>query len=144
MKSSDRHSAQEAFTPSKPKWNDLIFAILFYAQFFAFSELPQGRSSLLLLPRATNKTSPPVALSVICLRTVGNAGGDLSGNSSSALTLSMGTAYLLACIAALGLVLGIIALWLTRTFTRAILEIALLFSVVSTVGYAIYLWITKL
>lgn len=81
---------------------------------------------------------------MICLRTVTNAGGDLTGNSSNAPTLNLNLAYILALIAALGLVFAIIALWLTRTFTRAILEIALLFSVVSTVGYAIYLWITKL
>jgi hypothetical protein len=47
-------------------------------------------------------------------------------------------------IAAAGFVIGLIGLWLTKTFTKAMLEIALLLSVVSTVGYAIYLWITKL
>ncbi len=88
-KSFANSAAGEAFAPTKPKWNDIIFAILFYAQFFAFS----GSKSLdPLFCFACAKANIvvyaiAVALSVICLRTVANAGGDLSGDASNGLTV---------------------------------------------------------
>jgi hypothetical protein len=134
----DLHRA-ELFTPSKPKWNDvrslvfpaqsvsanvetsqLIFAILFWAHFAAF-----------------------IALSVIALRTVGNAGGTLAGDGPNGPTLNLNTAYLLALICAAGFVCALIFLWITKTFTKIILEISLFLSVAFSVGYAVYLWIEK-
>ncbi|KAK9900425.1 DUF580-domain-containing protein [Cystobasidium minutum MCA 4210] len=108
----------EMFTPTKPKWNDIIFLILFWAQFGAF-----------------------VALSVICLRAVGDSGGSIGGDSDGGLTLNLNTAYLLALIAAAGFVLSIVLLWIAKTFTKIILEICLLLSVAFSIGYAIYLWV---
>jgi len=110
----------EKFAPSKPKWNDLFFFILFWAHFAAF-----------------------VALSVIALRTVANAGGSITGDASNGLTLNLNTAYLLALIAAAGFVLAILLLFLAKTFTKVILEISLFLAVAMSVGYAIYLWIEK-
>lgn len=81
--------------------------------------------------------------------------------------LNLNTAYLLALIAAAGLVLSILLLWIAKTFTKIvslvsyhsfyfakgtiltmhcykqILEICLLLSVAFSIGYAIYLWIEK-
>ena len=38
----------EAFAPARPKWNDIFFAILFYAQFFAFSESKSSKIPLFI------------------------------------------------------------------------------------------------
>ena len=46
----------DKFAPAKPKWNDLFFALLFYAQFAAF-----------------------IAISVISLRALSNTGSNRSG-----------------------------------------------------------------
>ncbi|KAM0750747.1 DUF580-domain-containing protein [Meredithblackwellia eburnea MCA 4105] len=122
--SQDYGNKQDKFDNMKPKWNDLIFAILFIAQFLGF-----------------------VAVSVIALKNLNNVGGGLgsqgSRNSSSSITLDSSTAYLLALVSAAGLVFSILLLGMVRAFTTVILEITLLLSVVLSVAYAIYLWYIK-
>jgi len=87
----------------KPKWNDLIFAILFYAQFGAF-----------------------IAVSVIALRALAQTGGQRSGglgDTGSSITIDRSVAYLFALIAAAALVLSIIFLMIVRAFTKVIIEV---------------------
>ena len=89
---------------ARNRWNDIIFAVLFLAQFFGH-----------------------VALGVISLRALpasDSTGGTLGGSGSS-VTLDSSTAYLLAIICAAGLVFSILLLGLVRIFARAILEICL-------------------
>lgn len=120
--SQDYGNKVDKFEAVKPKWNDLIFGILFVAQFLGF-----------------------VALSVISLRALGasNSTGSLGKSGGSAITLNSSTAYLLAIISGAALVFAILGLLLVRTFTTAILEISLFLSVVISVAYAVYLWIQK-
>lgn len=53
------------------------------------------------------------------------------------------TAYLLAIISGAGLVLSCLLLLMVKLFTTAILEITLFLSVLTTVAYAVYLYIQK-
>lgn len=103
------------------RWNDLVFAVLFIAQFLGF-----------------------VAVSVIALRALGasNDTGGL-GDVGNSITLNSGTAYLLAIIAGAALVFSVILLLIVRAFTKIILEITLLLSVLLNIAYAVYLWIVK-
>lgn len=120
--SNDYGQKNEKFQEVKPKWNDLIFAILFWVQLLGF-----------------------IALSVISLRAIGKSesGGGLGQTGGTSITLDLSTAYLLAIIAGAGLVFSILLLLLVRAFTKIILEITLLLSVVLSVAYAAYLWYVK-
>ncbi|GAA99936.1 uncharacterized protein L969DRAFT_93427 [Mixia osmundae IAM 14324] len=114
-----KQEEDEKFSPQKPKWNDLIFALLFLAQFGAF-----------------------IALSVITLRTISSSGGNLTGGSTG-VTFNRQTAYLFALIAPVGFVLAICFLAIVRAFTKIILEITLLLSVALSIGTAVYAFIEK-
>jgi hypothetical protein len=107
---------------SLPRWNDLIFGLLFLAQFGAY-----------------------VAISVISLRALGasSSGGGLGQGGGTSLTLNSSTAYLLAIISGTGLILSIAALGIVRMFPTFVLELSLLLSVLLSVAYAVYLWYVK-
>ncbi|EPQ32152.1 uncharacterized protein PFL1_00349 [Pseudozyma flocculosa PF-1] len=104
----------------KPKWNDVIFAILFLAVFAGF-----------------------VAVSVISLRGYATSGINETvgsdGNASSTLNGSTAIMWLLCCGVALGL--SVIYLFLVRTFTTFILEATLLLTTLANIAYAVYLWV---
>ncbi|GAA5981605.1 hypothetical protein JCM5350_008046 [Sporobolomyces pararoseus] len=107
----------------KPKWNDLIFALLFLAQLGAF-----------------------IAISVVSLRALPaseNTGG-LGNSGGTAVTFNSSFAWLLSIICGAGLVFSIILLVIVRMFTKIILEITLLLAVLLSVAYAVYLWVEKM
>ncbi|BGP17741.1 hypothetical protein JCM10213_005322 [Rhodosporidiobolus nylandii] len=112
----------EKFEPVKPRFNDLIFALLFLAQLGAF-----------------------IAISVVSLRALPSSSDDggLGQNGGSSITLNSSTAYLLAIICGAALVFSILLLMIVRAFTKIILEICLLLAVAFSIAYAIYLWIEK-
>jgi hypothetical protein len=104
---------------TKPKWNDLFFAILFLAQFLGFIAVAV------------------IALRALSLRNV----GDTLGSGGNSVTLDQSTAYVFAFISALGLLLAVLFLGFVRMFTKICIEVTLALSVLVSVGYAIYLWI---
>ena len=84
-----------------------------------------------------------IAVAVISLRayaqTNGNRGAAGLGTKGQSITFDRSTAYLFAIISGAGLVFSILSLMIVRAFTKIILEIALILSVIVTVAYAIYL-----
>ncbi|KIY53121.1 integral to plasma membrane protein [Fistulina hepatica ATCC 64428] len=111
------------FRPKK-RVNDPIFLVLFIAQFAGY-----------------------IVLSVISLSSwTGNSGGGEGlgqGNDGTSVTLNSSTAYLLLLVTAAALVLSISYLMLTRMFTRLIMHITLILSIVLNIGICIYYWYTK-
>lgn len=106
------------FDDVKPKWNDLIFALIFLAQLGAF-----------------------IAIAVISLRALPaseSTGGLGSVGNSTTINASIG--WLLAIIAGAGFVFSGILLFIVKTFTKIILEICLVLSLITTIGYAIYMY----
>ncbi|GAA5991163.1 hypothetical protein JCM10908_006567 [Rhodotorula pacifica] len=109
------------FDDMKPKWNDLIFALIFLAQLGAF-----------------------IAIAVISLRALPaseSTGGIGSIGNATTINASMG--WMLAIIAGAGFVFSALLLLIVRTFTKIIFEICLLLSLVTTIGYAIYMYTQK-
>ncbi|GAA6016250.1 hypothetical protein JCM10207_000445 [Rhodosporidiobolus poonsookiae] len=117
-----QYAMGEKFEVPKPKFNDLIFALLFLAQLGAF-----------------------IAISVISLRALPSSSdtGGLGNSSGSAITLNSSTAYLLTIICGAALVFSIILLMIVRAFTKIILEITLALAVLLSIAYAVYLWVIK-
>lgn len=111
----------ERFAPAKPKFNDLIFAILFILVFLGYT----GLSVYVLREYAISGVS-------------GGIGGNTGGFSG---TLNQHTAILLSLSCGVALIFSALYLVLVRVATRAILEITLALSVLFSVGYAVYLWI---
>ncbi|GAA5834676.1 hypothetical protein JCM3766R1_003637 [Sporobolomyces carnicolor] len=111
------------FDDVKPKWNDVIFALLFLAQLGAF-----------------------IAISVISLRALPSSSdtGGLGNPNGTAVTLNSSVAWLLSIICGFALLASIVLLVIVRAFTKIILEITLLLSVVLSVAYAVYLWVEKM
>ncbi|OJA18624.1 hypothetical protein AZE42_01778 [Rhizopogon vesiculosus] len=126
------------FQPKK-RINDIFFLIFFILQFVGF-----------------------VVLSVIALSgfVSGNGGGGLgNGQTGSSVTLNRHTIYLLLFVTAAGLVLSLSYLMLARMFTRALMHITLVLSIILNMqvhpaaqipcyvdrlfsGICIYYWIT--
>ncbi|KAG1799715.1 plasma-membrane choline transporter-domain-containing protein [Suillus plorans] len=111
------------FEPKK-QVNDILFLVLFILQFAGF-----------------------VALSGIALSGyVSNNGlGGGVGNGSqvgSSVTLNRHTAYLLLFVTAAALVLSIAYLILARIFTRALMHITLVLSIILNIAICVYYWIT--
>ncbi|KAH6913822.1 integral to plasma membrane protein [Coprinopsis sp. MPI-PUGE-AT-0042] len=114
------------FQPKK-KLNDPIFLVLFVLQLLGFA-----------------------AVSAIALNTwikEGGLGGGLgkqsSGRTGSAVTLNRHTVYLLLLVTAVAVLLSAIYLMLTRAFTRIIMHITLVLTILLNIGICIYYWITK-
>lgn len=111
------------FQPKK-RVNDILFLILFILQFAGF-----------------------VALSGIALSgyVSSNGLGGGVGNGSqvgSSVTLNRHTAYLLLFVTAAALVLSIAYLMLARIFTRALMHITLVLSIILNIAVCVYYWIT--
>ncbi|KAJ9106065.1 hypothetical protein QFC20_004127 [Naganishia adeliensis] len=110
------------FRPKK-RFNDPFFAIAFVAVFAGF-----------------------VALSAITIRQFvryNGAGGGFGGISGSTRTLDYHTVYLLLVASGLALVLAFVWLMIVRAFTRVIMEITLVLSVVFNIGVCVYYFVMK-
>jgi hypothetical protein len=83
-----------------------------------------------------------IAISVISLRALpaSEGTGGLGNSGGTAVTLNSSVAWLLSIICGAALVFSIFLLVLVRAFTKIILEITLLLSVLLSVAYAVYLW----
>ena len=114
----DNYQGQR-FEPSKPKFNDIPFAILFICVFGGF-----------------------VAVSVISLYGFSNSSsGTISTAGGVSRTLNGQTAVILMFSSALALVLSVLYIFLVRTFPKIILEATLALSVLTTIAYCVYLWV---
>ena len=104
----------ERFAPQKPKFNDIIFAILFILVFGGY-----------------------VAVSVISLRgfSARSAASISAGGTGIGATLNGQTAVILMFCAGVSLLLSILYIFLVRTFPKFILEATLILSVLTTVAY---------
>ncbi|TFK44695.1 plasma-membrane choline transporter-domain-containing protein [Crucibulum laeve] len=115
----------DRFKPKK-RINDPIFLILFVLQFLGFA-----------------------ALSGIALNSwisEGGLGGGLGktgGKTGAAVTLNRSTVYLLLLVTAAAILLSVVYLLLTRAFTRMIMHITLILSILLNIGICVYYWITK-
>ncbi|KAI0369721.1 DUF580-domain-containing protein [Pilatotrama ljubarskyi] len=113
----------ERFKPKK-RINDPIFLILFIAQLVGFIIIS--------------------AITISKFSSSGGLGGGVgSDNTGTRVTLDYHTVYLLLFITAAGLLLSSLYLILTRMFTRAIMHITLVLSILLNIGICIYYWITK-
>ncbi|CAA7263158.1 unnamed protein product [Cyclocybe aegerita] len=115
----------DRFKPKK-KINDPIFLVLFVLQLLGFA-----------------------ALSGIALNewiSQGGLGGGLGksgGQTGTSVTLNRSTVYLLLLITAAAVLLSIVYLMLTRMFTKMIMHITLVLTILLNIGICIYYWITK-
>jgi len=76
----------------------------------------------------------------------GGLGGGLGSGgvkSGTAVTLNRSTAYLLLLVTGAALLLSIVYLMLVRAFTKAIMHITLVLSILLNIGICVYYWITK-
>ncbi|KAJ8590242.1 DUF580-domain-containing protein [Rhizopogon salebrosus TDB-379] len=110
------------FQPKK-RVNDIFFLIFFILQFAGF-----------------------VAISVISISSYasdnGLGGGLGNGQTGSSVTLNRHTVDLLLFVTAAGIVLSVSYLILARMFTRALMHITLVLSIILNIGICIYYWIT--
>ncbi|TFK20956.1 DUF580-domain-containing protein [Coprinopsis marcescibilis] len=113
------------FQPKK-KINDPVFLVLFILQVLGFA-----------------------ALSGVALHTwiqEGGLGGGLGkegASSGSPVTLNRSTVYLLLLVTATAVLLSSAYLMLTRMFTKSIMHITLVLTIILNIGICIYYWITK-
>ncbi|KAJ8076423.1 pH nine-sensitive protein 1 [Marasmius tenuissimus] len=117
--------ANDRFKP-KSKINDPIFLVLFILQFLGFA-----------------------ALSGIAIQSwvkSGGQGGGLGksgGRTGTGVTLNASTVYLLLLVTAAAVLFSTIYLILTRMFTKMIMHITLILTILLNIGICIYYWITK-
>ncbi|RPD78068.1 DUF580-domain-containing protein [Lentinus tigrinus ALCF2SS1-7] len=114
----------ERFKPKK-RINDPIFLILFIAQLAGFIVI-----SVITLSKFTGDAG-------------GLGGGVGSDGTGSSITLNNHTVYLLLFVTGAALLLSALYLILTRAFTRAIMHITLVLSILLNIGIAVYYWITE-
>ncbi|KAJ7072323.1 plasma-membrane choline transporter-domain-containing protein [Mycena amicta] len=120
---SDSKGEYERFKPPKRRINDPIVLVLFILQFLGF-----------------------IAVSVIVIKdwATGNDGGGLGkGNTGTAVSLNQSTVYLLLLVTAAALLLSSVYLMLVRAFTKIIMHITLVLSILLNIGIAVYYWLTK-
>ncbi|KAF8234031.1 DUF580-domain-containing protein [Tricholoma matsutake] len=113
------------FKPKKTI-NDPFFLIFFILQFLGFVAL----SGVAISSWVSN----------------GGLGGSLGkhgGQSGTAVSLNQSTVYLLLLVTAAAVLLSTIYLMLTRMFTRLIMHITLILSIMLNIGICVYYWITK-
>ncbi|EIW63547.1 DUF580-domain-containing protein [Trametes versicolor FP-101664 SS1] len=116
--------AGERFKPKK-RINDPIFLILFIAQLVGFAIISA------------------ITISKFGGDAGGLGGGAGSGNTGNKVTLNYHTVILLLFVTGAGLVLSAFYLMLTRAFTKIIMHITLVLSILLNIGIAVYYWITK-
>lgn len=115
----------DRFKPKK-KINDPIFLVLFIAQLLGFA-----------------------ALSGVALKTwidEGGLGGGLGKGgvkSGVPVTLNRSAVYLLLLVTAAAVLLSSLYLMLTRAFTKIIMHITLVLTILLNIGICIYFWITR-
>ncbi|ESK97172.1 integral to plasma membrane protein [Moniliophthora roreri MCA 2997] len=117
--------ANDRFKPKKSV-NDPIFLVLFILQFLGFAALS--------------------GISINSWIKSGGLGGGLGrsgGRTGTAVTLNASTVYLLLLVTAAALLLSATYLMLTRAFTRQIMHVTLILSILLNIGICIYYWITK-
>lgn len=109
--------------PENPQWNDVLFGILFWTQFFGF-----------------------VALSVVSFRRLAGStfAAEVQGEDQDLLPLNLASIYLLGSIAGAALVFSCLLLVLVSAFTRFILELTLVLGVLVLISATVYFWVTKL
>ncbi|KAF8070149.1 plasma-membrane choline transporter-domain-containing protein [Lyophyllum atratum] len=115
----------DRFKPKK-RINDPIFLVLFVLQFLGFAAL-----------------SGIVISSWVSTGGLGGGLGKSGGQSGTAVTLNRSTVYLLLLVTAAALLLSTAYLMLTRAFTRMIMHITLVLSILLNIGICVYYWITK-
>lgn len=115
--------AGERFKPKK-RVNDPIFLILFLLQLAGFAAL-----------------SGIVISSYI--KSGGLGGGLGKSSTGTSITLNRSTVFLMLLVTAAALLVSSIWLILTRAFTKAIMHITLILSILLNIGVCIYMWITK-
>ncbi|KAF9531624.1 plasma-membrane choline transporter-domain-containing protein [Crepidotus variabilis] len=111
------------FKPKK-RINDPIFLGLFILQFIAYA----GLSGYLLHDFANNN---------------GLGGGLGKGKTGSSITLNKSTVWLLLLITAASILLSVLYLMVARIFTRALMHITLILTILLNIGICIYYWIVK-
>ncbi|KAL0955969.1 hypothetical protein HGRIS_002152 [Hohenbuehelia grisea] len=113
----------DRFKPKK-RINDPIFLIFFILQLLGYAAL-----------------SGIVISSWISQGGLG--GGVGKGNTGTAVTLNRSTVYLLLLVTAAALLISTAYLMLTRAFTRMVMHITLVLTILLNIGICIYYWITK-
>ncbi|KAG2015548.1 integral to plasma membrane protein [Coprinopsis cinerea AmutBmut pab1-1] len=115
----------DRFKPKK-KINDPIFLILFILQLLGFA-----------------------ALSGVALKSwideggLGGGIGKTGGKTGSAVTLNKSTVYMMLLVTAVAVLLSSLYLMLTRAFTKIIMHITLVLTIILNIAICIYYWITK-
>ncbi|KAK7472552.1 pH nine-sensitive protein 1 [Stygiomarasmius scandens] len=115
----------DRFKPKK-RINDPIFLALFILQFLGYAAL----SGIAISEWVSN----------------GGLGGGLGssgGRNGTAVTLNRSTVYLLLLVTAAALLFSSAYLMLTRAFTKVIMHVTLVLSIVLNIGIAVYYWITR-
>ncbi|EJD52450.1 DUF580-domain-containing protein [Auricularia subglabra TFB-10046 SS5] len=125
----DDGKGYERFKPKK-RVNDIAFLVLFVAQFVGFIVV-----SVIVLTEWVKNGGLGGGL--------GDAAGAGGTRGGSAVTLNRSTVYLLLLVAAAALLLASLYLMLVRAFTRAIMHVTLILSILLNIGICVYYWITK-
>ncbi|KAJ7594027.1 plasma-membrane choline transporter-domain-containing protein [Mycena floridula] len=113
----------DRFKPKK-KINDPVFLVLFVLQFLGFCAL--------------------AGITIASFVTGGGLGGGLGKDSTgNSVTLNRSTVYLLLLVTAASLLLSAVYLILVRAFTKAIMHVTLVLSILLNIGICVYYWITK-
>ncbi|KAF7428148.1 putative choline transporter, neither null mutation nor overexpression affects choline transport [Pleurotus ostreatus] len=113
----------DRFKPKKTI-NDPVFLALFIIQFIGFA----GLSGYVLNAWIS----------------AGGLGGGLGkGSTGTSVTLNRSTVYLLLLVTAAALLLSTAYLMLCRLFTRLIMHVTLVLSILLNIGICVYYWITK-
>jgi len=115
----------DRFKPKK-KVNDPAFVVLFVLQLAGYAVL-----------------SGIVLSSWISSGGLGGGLGNDGAKSGSAVTLNRSTAYLLLLVTAVAALLSVTYLILVRAFTKTIMHITLILSILLNIGICVYYWITK-
>ncbi|KNZ80543.1 Protein PNS1 [Termitomyces sp. J132] len=115
----------ERFKPNRTI-NDPLFLIFFVLQLLGYAAL----SGIVLNPWSSANG-------------LGGGIGKSGGQSGTAVTVNRSTVYLLLLVTAAALLLSTLYLMLTRAFTRMIMHITLVLTIMLNIGICVYYWITK-
>ncbi|KAJ6625642.1 plasma-membrane choline transporter-domain-containing protein, partial [Mycena sp. CBHHK59/15] len=113
----------DRFKPKK-RINDPIVLVLFVLQFLGFAALSG------------------IAISS-WIKDGGLGGGLGKGNTGTAVSLNQSTIYLLLLVTAAAVLLSTVYLMLVRAFTKTIMHITLILSIVLNIAICVYYWLTK-
>ncbi|KAH7108385.1 DUF580-domain-containing protein [Auriculariales sp. MPI-PUGE-AT-0066] len=123
----DDGKGYERFKPKK-KVNDIFFLIFFLLQFAGFI----GVSAIVLIEYVRHDGLGGG---------LGDADSGRNGKTNGLpITLNRSTVYLLLVIAAFSLVVATLYIMLVRAFTKAIMHVTLILSILLNIGICIYYW----